>query len=572
MIVNFTLYIIFIVTIVVVTKVLGGYIFNVFNNKKTIVDWFALPLEYVYSRAIGINMKKEQTSKTYFMSILLFSVMSFIFVMSVLMLQGVLPLNPQHIKGMGFYQAFNTAISFVANTNWQSYSGEVDVSYFSQMITLCVQNFVSAAVGLSVAIALIRSVARHESTTVGNFWSDLGKAVFWILLPISIVVAIVYISQGVPQNILEYVHAHTLSGVTQIIPQGPVASQEAIKSLGTNGGGFFNANSAHPYENPTVLVNYIQATSIFAIAAALTYTFGKWVGNTKQGWSIFMIMMFLFVCSLMIMTISELHGAGISHSNTLHDMYGQVGHVSNMEGKETRFGIFNSTLYNTVSTSASDGGVNSVLDSYTPIGGMMAMINMALGEIIFGGVGAGFYGFFMFLMLAVFVGSLMIGRAPSFLGKRIDTFDMKWVMIGLLISPCCVLLFTGLACVVPGVRESIFNTGSHGFSEILYAYISGSNNNGSAFAGLASNTPYLNVTIALSMLIGRFAVIFAILKICGSLVTKKRSLNYSEVSSLDTSSLVFSILVLFTILIIGGLTIFPALSLGPILDQLHLAV
>ena len=398
MIVNFTLYIIFILTIVVVTKVLGGYIFNVFNNKKTIVDWFALPLEYIYSRSIGVNMKKEQTSKTYFMSILLFSVMSFVFVMLVLMLQGVLPLNPQHIKGMGFYQAFNTAISFVANTNWQSYSGEVDVSYFSQMIALCVQNFVSAAVGLSVAIALIRSVARHESTTVGNFWSDLGKAVFWILLPISIVIAIVYVSQGVPQNVLEYVHAHTLSGVTQIIPQGPVASQEAIKSLGTKGGGFFNANSAHPYENPTVLVNYIQATSIFAIAAALTYTFGKWVGNTKQGWSIFMIMMFLFVCSLIIMTISELHGAGIAHSNMMHDMYGQVGHISNMEGKETRFGIFNSTLYNTVSTSASDGGVNSVLDSYTPIGGMMAMINMALGEIIFGGVGAGFYGFFMFLM------------------------------------------------------------------------------------------------------------------------------------------------------------------------------
>ena len=383
-----------------------------------------------------------------------------------------------------------------------------------------------------------------------------------------IIIAILYVSQGVPQNIIEYVHAHALNGVSQIIPQGPVASQEAIKSLGTNGGGFFNANSAHPYENPTVIVNYIQATSIFAIAAALTYTFGKWVGNTKQGWSIFLIMMTLFIVSLMVMTVSELHG--FSSLNNLQDIYGQIGYISNMEGKETRFGIFNSTLYNSVSTSASDGGVNSVLDSYTLIGGMMSMINMALSEVIFGGVGAGFYGFFMFLMLAVFVGSLMIGRAPSFLGKKIDTFDMKWVMICLLISPCCVLVFTGLACVLPGIKEFVFNSGAHGFSEVLYAYISGSNNNGSAFAGLSANTAYFNITIALSMLIGRFGLIFAILKICGSLVVKKRSLNYSEVSALDTSSLVFCILVIFTILIIGGLTIFPALSLGPILEQLNI--
>ncbi|AXA34346.1 potassium-transporting ATPase subunit KdpA [Francisella adeliensis] len=572
MIINFSLFIVFIFTLVIVTKVLGGYIFKIFNNKKTIIDWFAVPLENIYSKSIGVSLRKEQSAKAYFMSILMFSAVSFVFVMFILMSQYYLPFNPQHLEGMGFYQAFNTAASFVTNTNWQSYAGETSVSYFSQMTALCVQNFVSAAVGLSVAIALIRSIARHESTTVGNFWSDLSKSTFWILLPIAFILAVIYMSQGIPQNILEYVNAHTLNGATQIIPQGPIASQEAIKSLGTNGGGFFNGNSAHPYENPTVIVNYLQALSIFAIASALTYTFGKWVGNTKQGWSIFMIMLVLFVSSLLIMTVSELHGWGLSHNSNLQDTYGQVGHLSNMEGKEARFGIFNSTLYNTVSTSASDGGVNSVMDSYTPIGGMMAMINMALGEIIFGGIGAGLYGFFMFLMLAVFVGSLMIGRAPSFLGKRIDTVDMKWVMIGLLVSPCCVLVFTGLACVVPGVKESVFNSGAHGFSEILYAYISGSNNNGSAFAGLSANTPYLNTTIGLSMLIGRFGVIYAILKVCGSLVVKKRSSSYSEVSSLDTTSIIFSILVLFTILIVGGLTIFPALSLGPILDQLHIGL
>ena len=379
-----------------------------------------------------------------------------------------------------------------------------------------------------------------------------------------------YIFQGVPQNILAYLHVHTLAGAEQIIPQGPVASQEAIKSLGTNGGGFFNANSAHPYENPTLITNYIQMVSIFAIAAALTYTFGKWVGNTKQGWMVFAVMLVLFVISLLIMTFSELHGLDFLHNKHIQDIYGQVGHLSNMEGKETRFGIFNSTLYNTVPTSASDGGVNSVVDSYSAIGGMMAMLNMAIGEVIFGGVGAGFYGFFMFLMLAVFIGSLMIGRAPSFLGKRIEANDMKWTMFALLISPCCVLVFTGLAAIIPSVHQALTNSGAHGFSEILYAYISGSNNNGSAFAGLSANTSYLNITIGLSMLIGRFGVIFTVIMLAGSLVKKKRGSQMSEISSLDTTSIIFSVLVLFTILIIGGLTIFPALSLGPILDQLNL--
>ncbi|AJI69595.1 K+-transporting ATPase, A subunit [Francisella tularensis] len=390
------------------------------------------------------------------------------------------------------------------------------------------------------------------------------------MLPISIVIAIVYIFQGVPQNVMAYLHVHTLAGTEQIIPQGPIASQEAIKSLGTNGGGFFNANSAHPYENPTVITNYIQMVSIFAIAAALTYTFGKWVGNTKQGWLIFGVMLVLFIISLVVMTISELHGLDFLHSKDIQDIYGQVGHLSNMEGKESRFGVFYSTLYNTVSTSASDGGVNSVLDSYSPLAGMMAMLNMAIGEVIFGGVGAGFYGFFMFLMLAVFIGSLMIGRAPSFLGKRIEANDMKWTMFALLISLCCVLVFTGLAAVIPSVHQTLTNSGAHGFSEILYAYISGANNNGSAFAGLSANTNYLNITIALSMLIGRFGVIFAVIMLAGSLVKKKRSLQMSEISSFDTTSFIFAILVFFTILLIGGLTIFPALGLGPILDQLNL--
>ncbi|QWU99231.1 potassium-transporting ATPase subunit KdpA [Francisella salimarina] len=567
---NFILFVVFIFTLVIITKPLGTYIFKVFNNERTWLDWFAKPFQRVYLLILGESSKKEQSAKSYFFSLLSFSIMAFIFVFMVLLLQGLLPFNPQGIKGMGFSQAFNTAVSFVTNTNWQSYSGETGVSYFSQMLALAVQNFVSAAVGLCVAIVLIRSVARHEAAKVGNFWNDLGKAIFWVLLPISIIIAIVYIFQGVPQNIMAYLHVHTLAGSDQIIAQGPIASQEAIKSLGTNGGGFFNANSAHPYENPTIITNYIQMVSIFAIAAALTYTFGKWVGNTKQGWMIFAVMLVLFVISLMVMTISELHGLDFLHSKNIQDIYGQVGHLSNMEGKETRFGIFNSTLYNTVSTSASDGGVNSVMDSYSAIGGMMAMLNMAIGEVIFGGIGAGFYGFFMFLMLAVFIGSLMIGRAPSFLGKRIEANDMKWTMFALLISPCCVLVFTGLAAVIPSVHQALTNSGAHGFSEILYAYISGSNNNGSAFAGLAANTSYLNITIALSMLIGRFGVIFAVMMLAGSLVKKKRSSQMSEISSLDTTSFIFSVLVFFTIVLIGGLTIFPALSLGPILDQLNL--
>ncbi|MBY7734441.1 potassium-transporting ATPase subunit KdpA [Francisella philomiragia] len=567
---NFILFVVFIFTLVIITKPLGTYIFKVFNNEKTWFDWFAKPFQRVYLLILGESSKKEQSAKSYFFSLLSFSIMAFIFVFVVLLLQGLLPFNPQEIKGMRVSQAFNTAVSFVTNTNWQSYSGETGVSYFSQMLALAVQNFISAAVGLCVAIVLIRSVARHEAAKVGNFWNDLGKAIFWILLPISIIIAIVYIFQGVPQNIMAYLHVHTLAGSDQIIAQGPIASQEAIKSLGTNGGGFFNANSAHPYENPTIITNYIQMISIFAIAAALTYTFGKWVGNTKQGWMIFAVMLVLFVISLMIMTISELHGLDFLNNKNIQDIYGQVGHLSNMEGKETRFGIFNSTLYNTVSTSASDGGVNSVMDSYSAIGGMMAMLNMAIGEVIFGGVGAGFYGFFMFLMLAVFIGSLMIGRAPSFLGKRIEANDMKWTMFALLISPCCVLVFTGLAAVIPSVHQALTNSGAHGFSEILYAYISGSNNNGSAFAGLAANTSYLNITIALSMLIGRFGVIFAVIMLAGSLVKKKRSSQMSEISSLDTTSFIFSVLVFFTIVLIGGLTIFPALSLGPILDQLNL--
>lgn len=567
---NFILFVVFIFTLVIITKPLGTYIFKVFNNEKTWLDWFAKPFQRVYLLILGESSKKEQSAKSYFFSLLSFSIMAFIFVFVVLLLQGLLPFNPQEIKGMGVSQAFNTAVSFVTNTNWQSYSGETGVSYFSQMLALAVQNFVSAAVGLCVAIVLIRSVARHEAAKVGNFWNDLGKAIFWILLPISIIIAIVYIFQGVPQNIMAYLHVHTLAGSDQIIAQGPIASQEAIKSLGTNGGGFFNANSAHPYENPTIITNYIQMVSIFAIAAALTYTFGKWVGNTKQGWMIFAVMLVLFVISLMVMTISELHGLDFLNNKNIQDIYGQVGHLSNMEGKETRFGIFNSTLYNTVSTSASDGGVNSVMDSYSAIGGMMAMLNMAIGEVIFGGIGAGFYGFFMFLMLAVFIGSLMIGRAPSFLGKRIEANDMKWTMFALLVSPCCVLVFTGLAAVIPSVHQALTNSGAHGFSEILYAYISGSNNNGSAFAGLSANTSYLNITIALSMLIGRFGVIFAVIMLAGSLVKKKRSSQMSEISSLDTTSFIFSVLVFFTIVLIGGLTIFPALSLGPILDQLNL--
>lgn len=563
---NIWLFVIFIGVVILITKPLGMYIYNVYHGRKTYLDWFALPLERVYSKLMGADLKKEQSAKAYLFSLLVFSLFALLFVFVILMLQALLPLNPEHIQNMTWHQAFNTAASFVSNTNWQSYSGETGVSYFSQMTALTVQNFVSGAVGIAVAIALFRALARSNEKTIGNFWSDLGKAVFWILLPLCIVITIVYILQGVPQNLMDYVHAHTLSGAEQIIPQGPVASQEAIKSLGTNGGGFFNANSAHPYENPTALTNFIQVLSIFAIGAALTYTFGKWMGNTRQGWFILAVMGVLFILSLGIMTYAELKGMPNQYNTHIADIYGQSGHLANMEGKEMRFGIFQSTLYNTVSTSASDGGVNSMLDSYTPIGGAVALVNMALGEIIIGGVGTGMYGFLLFMLLSVFIASLMVGRIPSILGKRIEGTQMKWVMLGVLISPCCVLIFTAIAAVLPSTYASLTNTGAHGFSEILYAYTSASNNNGSAFTGLNANTVFFNVTLGLAMLFGRFVTITAVIMLAGSLVATKRATDQAGYSLLSTTSVLFGVLVLFTILIVGGLTIFPALSLGPILD------
>ncbi|WP_119344761.1 potassium-transporting ATPase subunit KdpA [Facilibium subflavum] len=568
---NYLLFIGFVAVIILLTKPLGNYIFNVYQGNKTCLDWFAQPLENLYKKVLGINLKKEQTAMAYLISVLLFSLMCFLFLFAILRLQAYLPFNPANIGSMSWDQAFNTAISFVTNTNWQSYSGETSVSYFAQMVGLSVQNFVSAAVGISVCIALIRGIARFEEKTIGNFWHDLGRAVFWLLLPLCIVITLIYIFQGVPQNLMAYVHAHTLAGGEQIIPQGPIASQEAIKSLGTNGGGFFNANSAHPYENPSIITNFIQAMSIFAIAAALTYTFGKWVKNTRQGWFILIVMGVLFLISLSVMTTAELYTIKPHMYPDLSDIYGQTHHLSNMEGKEMRFGICHSTLYNTVSTTASDGGINSVVDSYTPIGGGIALLNMALGEVIIGGVGAGLYGFLMFMILAVFIASLMIGRIPSFLGKRIQGAEMKWVMVALLISPFCVLIFTGIACTLPGIYESLSNSGAHGFSEILYAYTSAANNNGSAFAGLNANTPFLNITTGIAMLLGRFVTLGAVVVLAGKLVIKNQVSGDSTYTGLSTTSFLFGVLLLFTILIIGGLTIFPALSLGPVLDHLTIS-
>ena len=563
---NIWLFVIFVALITLITKPLGLYIYQVYHGRKTWLDWFASPLERGYGKLLGINLKKEQTAKAYLISLLVFSCCALVVVFLILMLQGSLPLNPEHIQNMSWHQAFNTAASFVSNTNWQSYAGETAVSYFSQMVALAVQNFVSGAVGISVAVALFRAISRSDESTIGNFWSDLAKAIFWILLPLSIVIALIYVFQGVPQNLMAYIHAHTLAGTEQIIPQGPIASQEAIKSLGTNGGGIFNANSAHPYENPTSLTNFIQMLSIFAIGSALTYSFGKWVGNTKQGWFVLAVMGVLFITSLSIMTYAELKGMPSPNNISMTDLYGQTGHIANMEGKEMRFGIFQSTLYNTVSIAASDGGVNSMLDSYTPIGGAAALVNMALGEIIIGGVGTGMYGFLLFMLLSVFIASLMVGRIPSILGKRIEGTQMKWVMLGLLISPCCVLFFTALASVMPNISASLTNTGAHAFSEILYAYTSAANNNGSAFTGLNANTVFLNVTLGFAMLLGRFVTIIAVLMLAGSLVTKKRAQESEGYSLLSTTSMLFGALVVFTILIIGGLTIFPALSLGPILE------
>ncbi|MFW0700798.1 potassium-transporting ATPase subunit KdpA [Pantoea sp. R13S299] len=497
----------------------------------------------------------------YLLAILLFNALGFVVLLAMLLLQGSLPLNPQQLPGLSWHLALNTAVSFVTNTNWQSYSGESTLSYFSQMVGLTVQNFLSAATGIAVAFALIRGFANRSSATLGNAWRDLTRITLYVLLPISLLMALFFVSQGSIQNFAPYHSFSTLEGVQQTLSMGPVASQEAIKMLGTNGGGFFNANSAHPFENPTVLTNLVQMLSIFLIPAALCFAFGESVRDRRQGHMLLWAMTLMFVAAVAVVMWAELQG---------NPHFLQLGADSavNMEGKETRFGILNSSLFAVITTAASCGAVNAMHDSFTALGGMVPMWLMQLGEVIFGGVGAGLYGMLLFVLLAVFIAGLMIGRTPEFLGKKVDVWEMKMTALAILVTPALVLIGTALAMMTDAGRSAMANPGIHGFSEVLYAVSSAANNNGSAFAGLSANTPFWNLLLAVCMLLGRFGIIIPVMAIAGAMAVKK--VQPVGNGTLPTHGPLFIALLIGTVLLVGALTFIPALALGPVAEHLQL--
>ncbi len=503
----------------------------------------------------------EMNWRQYALAIVLFNVLGFVLLFAILMFQGSLPLNPQHFAGMSWDLAFNTAISFVANTNWQSYSDENTLSYLSQMAGLTVQNFLSASTGIAVVFALIRAFSRHGSKTLGNAWVDIYRITFYLLFPLAIVVALFFVSQGVIQNFSDYLLVDNLDNTTQLLPMGPVASQEAIKLLGTNGGGFFGSNSSHPFENPTALSNFVQMLAIFLIPAALCFAFGRSVGDNKQGHTLLWVMGIIFVIAAIVVIKAEY--VGNPFLSELH-----ASSSANMEGKESRFGVLSSALYAVVTTAASCGAVNAMHDSFTAMGGMIPMWLMQIGEVVFGGVGSGLYGMLLFVLLAVFLAGLMIGRTPEYLGKKIEVREMKMVALAILVTPTLVLLGTTIALMTDAGRAGILNPGAHGFSEVLYAFSSAANNNGSAFAGLSANTPFYNVLLAIAMFVGRFGVILPVLAIAGSMALKKSQAQSQ--ATLPTSGPLFIGLLIFTVLLIGALTFVPALALGPIAEQLQI--
>ncbi|GCE49712.1 K+-transporting ATPase ATPase A chain [Thermosporothrix hazakensis] len=557
---------VFLVILLLLTKPLGLYMYYVFNGQKTWLTPVLRPVENLIYRICGVKADEEQKWTGYTVSMLAFSLASMLFLYLLQRIQGWLPLNPQGFGAVEPNLAFNTAASFTTNTNWQAYGGEQTMSYLTQMAGLAFQNFVSAAAGIAIAVALIRGLSRKSAQALGNFWVDLTRITLYILIPICIVGALVLVSQGVVQNFQPYVEVTSLEGVKQVIAQGPVASQEIIKELGTNGGGFFNANSAHPFENPNVLTNMIEMLAILVIPAALVYTFGRSVGNTKQGWAIWAAMALLFVIGIAVAMSAEQAGnplltkAGANLSVT--DL--QAG--GNMEGKEVRFGITQSALFAVVTTVASCGAVNGFHDSYTPLGGMIPMANIALGEVIFGGVGSGLYGMLLFAIIAVFIAGLMVGRTPEYLGKKIEKKEMKMAALAILVMPATILIMSAVAAVLPIGTSSIANPGPHGLSEILYAYTSGAGNNGSAFGGLAVNTPFYNWTIGFAMLLGRFLIIVPTMAIAGSMVKKK--VVPAGPGTFPTTGPLFVFLLAGTVVIVGALTYFPAYSLGPIVEHL----
>lgn len=503
----------------------------------------------------------EMNWSRYALAILLFNFLGFVLLFTLLLFQGSLPLNPQKFSGMNWDLAFNTAVSFVTNTNWQSYSGESNLSYLSQMAGLTVQNFLSAATGIAVVFALIRAFSRHSSKTLGNAWVDLTRITLYLLLPLAIVFALFFVSQGVIQNFSAYILSDNLNSSAQLLPMGPVASQEAIKLLGTNGGGFFGANSSHPFENPTALSNFVQMLAIFLIPTALCFAFGRTVGDNKQGNALLWTMAIIFVIAAATVIHAEYVGNPFLTEFSANS-------TANMEGKESRFGILSSALYAVVTTAASCGAVNAMHDSFTALGGMVPMWLMQIGEVVFGGVGSGLYGMLLFVLLAVFIAGLMIGRTPEYLGKKIEVREMKMVAIAILVTPTLVLCGTTLALMTEAGRAAIFNPGAHGFSEVLYAFSSAANNNGSAFAGLSTNTPFYNIVLAIVMFLGRFGVILPVLAIAGSLVMKKPQI--ATAASLPTHGSVFIGLLILTVLLIGALTFVPALALGPIAEHLQI--
>jgi K+-transporting ATPase ATPase A chain len=535
---------------------LGGYMAKVFNGESTLLSPVLRPVENGIYRLTGVQVE-EQNWRQYALALIAFNLLGFVVLLVLQLMQSALPLNPMRLANVEPYLAFNTATSFMTNTNWQAYGGETTMSYLTQMMGLNVQNFVSAATGVAVVIALTRGLARRSGTTIGNFWTDLVRCILYVFLPLCFVLANALVSQGVIQNFGAYVQGTTLSGETQLLPQGAAASQIAIKQLGTNGGGFFNTNSAHPYENPTPLSNFLEMFSILLIPAALTYTYGKLVGSFKQGWVIFAAMLMLLVVGLSIMLMAEYSTNPVLEVSSM------------IEGKEVRFGTANSILCGAATTAASNGSVNAMHDSFSPIAGGIALLNIMLGEIIFGGVGAGLYGMLIFVILTVFIAGLMVGRTPEYLGKKIEAREIKLAMIAVLLPSVCILVFSAIASVTDSALASRANVGPHGLTEILYAFASGAGNNGSAFAGLNANTPFYNTLIGLAMWIGRFGVILPVLGIAGSMVGKR--VAPPSPGTFPTDTPLFVILLITVILIVGALTFFPALSLGPIVEQLLLS-
>ncbi|MGA2587938.1 MAG: potassium-transporting ATPase subunit KdpA [Candidatus Aminicenantales bacterium] len=557
--------------LLLLTKPVGLYLVRVLEiDGKTILDPALKPVERLFYRLCGVDPHKEQSWKQYTRSLLVFSLAGLLFTYAVLRLQHILPLNPQKFGPLSPDLAFNTAASFTTNTNWQNYAGESTLSYFSQMVGLVFHNFISAAVGIAAAAALVRGIARHSAKTLGNFWADLVRINLYLLLPICLVFSLFLVSQGVVQNFKPYDKARSVEtsaaqsgdpgAARQTIAQGPAASQVAIKMLGTNGGGFFNANAAHPYENPTPLSNFLQMLSIFLVPSGLTFYFGRMVKNRKHGWAVWSAMAILFLAGILVCWRAE------SAGNPRWRALGVDPASGNMEGKEVRFGIFNSSLFASVTTAASCGAVNSMHDSFTPIGGLVPLFNIQLGEVVFGGVGSGLYGMIIFAVLAVFLTGLMVGRTPEYLGKKIEAYDVKVSVLSLLVMIFCILGFSAWALASPRGVAGLNNAGPHGLSEILYAFSSGAGNNGSAFAGLNANTPWFNVTLGLDMLFGRFVMLVPILALAGNL-GRKKSVPPSE-ASFPVSGPMFIIILIGTVVIVGALTYLPALALGPIVEHL----